>query len=231
MTDYYIALGVNFHGKQDFACKSYYWCTGDNLKFAELPCPLVNCGLLFDQVQTMFTGEFEKTIVHSNGSSECLFIEADLFSKVQVPPRGLTELDRLSYVVHQIDHDCHVVPRGAVKKTPLKELRRNEAFKGLKADQAFNTCHYSHFRMPVHKDKVDMNNRNEGVYNNDFLDSIVDDLPKGTWSVMKDTSGTVCVLRSKMWPGFSFYHKVNTDLYGSFYVGNGCKALDMPFMF
>ena len=118
-----------------------------------------------------------------------------------------------------------------MKKTPLREVRRNEAFRGLKADCAFSVESYSHFRAPVHKDKVELNNRNEGIYNNDFLDSISDDLPKGTWSVMKDTSGTVCVLRSKMWPGYSSYHKCNTNLYANLYMGNGCKALDMPFMF
>lgn len=152
-------------------------------------------------------------------------------AKVQIPARGLTELDRLSYIVHQVDNDCHLVPRGSIKKTPLNELRRNEAFRGLKADQAFDISNFSHFRLPVHKSKVELNARNEGVYNNDFLDCASDDIPKGVWSVIKDTSGTLSVLRSKMWPGYTCYHKTNTNIYGSFYVGNGCKALDMPFMF
>ena len=81
----------------------------------------------------MFTGEFEKTIVAANGESSFLFVDKDLLGKVQIPARGLTELDRLSYVVHQIDNDCHIVPKGAIKKIPIKEIRRNEAFKGLKA--------------------------------------------------------------------------------------------------
>ena len=88
-----------------------------------------------------------------------------------------------------------------------------------------------HFRVPVHKEKVELNNRNEGIYNNDFLDSIDQDAPCGTWSMLGDTSGTVSILRSKMWPGFSFYHRVNTNIYGNFYCGTGCKALDLPFMF
>lgn len=118
-----------------------------------------------------------------------------------------------------------------MKKTPLNELRRNEAFRGLKADEAFEIKNFSHFRLPVHKDKVELNARNEGIYNNDFLDCAADDIPKGVWSIIKDTSGTVSILRNKMWPGFTTYHKANTKIYGSFYVGNGCKDLDMPFMF
>ena len=140
-------------------------------------------------------------------------------------------MDRQSHVVHQIDHDCHIVPKGALKKTPMKEIRRNEAFKGLKASEAFCAENYSHFRNPVDKAKVELNNRNEGVYNHDFLDCVSDDLPVGSWSILKDTSGSVSVMRNKMWPGFYFYHKANTCVHGGLYVGSGCKALDMPFMF
>lgn len=231
MTDYYIAVGINFLGQQEFASKQFFWCTGDNLKFTELPQPVRSCSRLFDQIQSMFTGEFEKLLVQSNGKSQVLFVEQELLAQVQIPARGLSELDRLSYVVNQIDSDCHIVPRGSVKKTPLREIRRNEAFRGLRADAAADLASYSHFRLPVHKDKVELNQRNEGIYNNDFLDSISGDLPKGTWSQMVDTSGTVNLLRSKIWPGFSFYLKVNTNIYGNFYYGSGCKALDLLFMF
>jgi hypothetical protein len=63
------------------------------------------------------------------------------------------------------------------------------------------------------------------------MDAVCDDIPVGGWNVQKDSSGTVSVIRNKMWPGFCSYHKANTKIYGGFYMGNGCKALDMPFMF
>jgi radial spoke head protein 9 len=160
-----------------------------------------------------------------------VYIDADLLSKVKIPAKGLTELDRLAYVVQQIDSDCQIIPRGAVKKTPLEEVRKNEAFKGLKADQAFSTSNYFHFRAPILKKNVELNARKEGIYNHDFLDNAEEDVPKGSWSVLKDTMGTVAVLRSKTWPGFYAFHKSNSDIYGGFYVGNGCKALDIAFMF
>ena len=123
------------------------------------------------------------------------------------------------------------MPKGAVKKTPLKEIRRNEAFRGLRADCAFELSSYSHYRVPVHKEKVDLNNRNDSIYNNDFLDCITQDLPCNAWSLVRDTSGCVSILRNKMWPGFAFYHKVNTNIYGNFYCGSGVKSIDLPFMF
>jgi radial spoke head protein 9 len=202
------------------------------MKFSQLPAPLSStCRPLFDALQCVFTGEFNKTIVEGNGISQFVYADKDLLSRCKIPSRGITELDRLSHVVHQIDSDCHIVPRGSVKKIPLKETRLNEAFRGLRANEVFDISNYTHFRAPLSKEKVDLNARNEGVYNNDFLDNAQDDIPAGTWSVLKDTTGSCSVIRSKLWPGYYSYHKANTNIFGSLYIGNGCKAVDMPFMF
>jgi hypothetical protein len=51
MTDYYIALGINYLGKQEFAEKTFFWCNGENMKFSELPAPLTaSCRHIFDQI-------------------------------------------------------------------------------------------------------------------------------------------------------------------------------------
>ena len=42
----------------------------------------------------------------------------------------ITELDRLAYVVHRIDHECAVVPRGAVQLTAAKEVVPAKNFTG-----------------------------------------------------------------------------------------------------
>lgn len=77
LTDYYIALGVNYLGHVDFPQKQFFWCSGENLKFTQLPAPKMGNKKQFDAMQTMFTGEFDKVINF-----------------------GITEIDRLSYVVH-----------------------------------------------------------------------------------------------------------------------------------
>ena len=172
LTDYFVAVGVNYLGKVGFAQKSFFWCTGDSKQFSELPPSLGDtCRHLFDKIQCVFSGEFDKIIVSGKGTSDLTFIDAGLLSSVKLPPKGLTELDRLSYVVNQIDSDCQIVPRGAVKKTPLEEVRKNEAFKGLKIDQAFMVSNYFHFRAPIIKKNVELNARKEGIYNHDFLDN------------------------------------------------------------
>lgn len=232
LTDYYIALGVNYLGQQEFAQKRFFWCTGESLQFTELPKSLGStCRPLYDQIQCGFTGEFDKVIIQHNGSSQYVFADKELLAKVRIPERGITELDRLSHVVNQIDSDCHIVPKGSLKKTPLKETRINEAFRGLKADETFQIENYYHFRAPMHKHKVELNKRSEGIYNHDFMDNASEDVPNGVWSVLKDTMGQVSVIRNKLWPGFYAFHKSNSNVYGCFYMGNGVKNLDLPFMY
>lgn len=233
LTDYYVAVGVTYMGQPNFAKKNYFWCTGgEDMKFSELPESLASsCGALFDQIQTVFTGEFEKVIVRADGVSQFVYVDDFLRAQIKIPAQGITELDRLSYVVHQVDSDCTIVPMGSVKKTPLNEVRKNEAFRGLKADQAFDVSNYVHFREPLLKKNIELNVRKEGVYNHAFLDCAAEDLPKGGWTVMADTLGKTAILRSKLWPGAYSYHKINSQNYGSVYIGNGIKALDIPFMF
>jgi hypothetical protein len=53
---------------------------------------------------------------------------------------------------------------------------------------------------------IELNKRNEGIYNHNFLDNASEDLPKGTWSILQDTFGKTAVIRSKLWPGYYAYH-------------------------
>ena len=72
--------------------------------------------------------------------------------------------------------------------------------------------------------------RDEAVYNHDFLDSIEEDLPKNVWSAIRDTTETVATLRNQLWPGYYAFHKVRTPVYGAVYVGDGIRCNDLPFM-
>ena len=97
-----MAVGVTYMGEQNFAKKNFYWCTGgESMKFSELPESLgLQCGPLFDHIQTVFTGEFEKVIVKADGVSPFVHVDDFLRAQIKIPANGVTELDRLSYVVH-----------------------------------------------------------------------------------------------------------------------------------
>jgi hypothetical protein len=70
----------------------------------------------------------------------------DAANGIILPPKHLTELDRLSVVIHQIDRRCSALPRGALKYTPTHTVLFNEAFEGLSAEKAFDLTNWSHFR-------------------------------------------------------------------------------------
>lgn len=59
---------------------------------------------------------------------------------------NLKEIDRVHYIVRAIENDCHVVPHGSFKLTTSHEVCRNEAFRGLGIEDAFQLQSYSHFR-------------------------------------------------------------------------------------
>jgi radial spoke head protein 9 len=63
-----------------------------------------------------FTGQHEKILIKGGGqASKSISLNGEDFV---VKTKNFTELDRLSLVVHQVDHDCLVVPVGAFKMIP-----------------------------------------------------------------------------------------------------------------
>lgn len=55
-------------------------------------------------------------------------------------------------------------------------------------------------------------------------------LHTGSWSLQLDRGGTVCVLRSLLWMGLTFFHVPQTPQHGYIYMGDGLINLDLPFM-
>lgn len=70
----------------------------------------------------------------------------DSAAGIVLPPKHLTELDRLSVVVREIDNSCSTVPKGALKYTPLDTVVFNEAFRGLHNEDAHDLNMWQHFR-------------------------------------------------------------------------------------
>jgi len=228
---------LNYVGVADFPTKRFFWSsTATNWAFAELPKPLSHLGKsLFERIQSFFTGEFDRVLIDSNGKPSADYTfgadisitseELELGGK-----KGVTELDRLAYAIHAIEKECQIVPVGALKMTPLREVRRNEGFKGLRGPQAVNLENYAHFRGVLSKEKRDLIDRDEGIFNHNFLDLVSSDPLKGAWTVQKDTTESTVIIRNKLWPGYYSYHRLNSQIYGGLYVGNGIRNNDLPFM-
>lgn len=67
----------------------------------------------------------------------------------------------------------------------------------------------------------------DAVFHADFLDEVATDAPTGCWSIQKDCTGQTAVIRHNVWPGFTAYHTACSNNFGSVYVGDGLKNLEI----
>lgn len=185
---------------------------------------------IFEQFQTMFTGESERQIVDRQGYSDQVRLLEDT-DVSGLPANGITELERLSYVAHMIDRQCQIVPVGSWRKNTLGYVQPNEAFRGLKRNQLTSLDSYMHLRPLEQKDKIDQAAREEDIFCHDFMDNAALQKPEQGWTVQMDEVNLACVvLRSRVWPGFTAFSRANAPIYGSLYIGNGIKQVDLAFM-
>lgn len=82
----------------------------------------------------------------------------------KIVPINLKEIDRIHFIVRAIETDCHVIPQGAYKLTSTHEVHRNEAFRGLTKQEAFNLANYSHFRNVLSKEKRESLEKDDAVF-------------------------------------------------------------------
>ncbi|XP_014275686.1 radial spoke head protein 9 homolog [Halyomorpha halys] len=143
----------------------------------------------------------------------------------------LKEEDRLAALIRFINQEAMVVPRGALFKQTNGRVVPNPGFKGLRLEEATILSNYMHCRIPRERWEINVGRRPDYNYATDFLDTIAEDIPKNhAWSVQVCQGNRIVVLRSLYWHGLTFYHLLNTKIYGCLYMGFGEKNIDIPFM-
>jgi radial spoke head protein 9 len=206
--------------------KHFFWCSSTNFIFSSLPKPTQSVCEKLRTFPSLFTGEFDQVLVQSTEPAKVI----DAAAGIVLPPKHMTELDRLSVVVNQIDRRCTAVPKGCVKYTPSHAIVYNEAFRGLSVEKAMDLSNWQHLRAVECEEKKDLIARHEAIYNENFLDELKGDMPHKCWSVLSDVTKTVAVVRSQLWPGYYAYHRCNTNVHGGIYIGDGLRCNDLPFM-
>ncbi|XP_008216270.1 radial spoke head protein 9 homolog [Nasonia vitripennis] len=144
--------------------------------------------------------------------------------------KHLKEEDRLSATVFLINHEAAVVPRGAWFKTTDGKIVLNTSFEGLESSESRQLKSYLHARPAQNKWNANLLTRQDYNLALDFLDTIAEDVPPECWNLQFAQGGRLALLHSLYWPGMMFYHKTNSPHYGSLYVGNGKKNMDLLFM-
>jgi radial spoke head protein 9 len=162
--DYYIAMGLVYTGRYEFATKRFYYATTQDFSFKPFPTLNDQHKELYDGQKSMLTGN--PKLIHKKVEPEKSAEAQDQEEAAKKPvkevdplasseeedpnalivPVDLKEVDRVHYIVRAIENDCHITPQGAFKLTIAHEVARNEAFKGLPVSEAFKLSSYSHFR-------------------------------------------------------------------------------------
>ena len=106
----------------------------------------------------------------------------------------------------------------------------NEAFSGLSKEEAFNLDNWQFMSPPTNPEVKGMIERGEQTYNSDCFDKVSNAFPKNSWSIQEDVTGTLATLKSHLWPGFFAFHRVNTNICGFFYIGDGVRNSNLAFM-
>lgn len=144
-------------------------------------------------------------------------------------PKPITELDRLAYVVSELKANF-AVPKGSMKYTPSGAIDYNEGFRGLAKADSLSLDNWQFSRDPKDEEILSLISRDEATYNVNCLDAVAKDFPKNAWSIQSDVTGTVATLKSHLWPGLISYHRCKTNIAGFFYMGDGVRNANLPFM-
>lgn len=142
----------------------------------------------------------------------------------------ITELDRLTWLVEEIDRSISVVPVEAYVVSSMRQVIANPAFAGLKWDQAMSLHNYFHFREPELPERAKVVQHADGIVRpGDFFDPLTQDL-EGSWLVRKDNTGRLVTLRNYVYRGAFAFHQPETNNYGTVYFGDGRRNPDLAFM-
>jgi radial spoke head protein 9 len=152
-----------------------------------------------------------------------VFIECPRSSK------KIKEEDRLAVLVHLIMIESAIHPRGLLYRQLSGCVTYNPCFRGLSRIDASEMKNFQLFRGPLNNQNLNLAKREDYNYQTDFFDTIDDLSPKKCFS-FSINERNVCLIRSLLWPGMTFFHKLNSKQQGFFYFGNGRKNLNILMM-
>jgi len=228
--DFYVAYGMR-ESEFEFPSKQFFYA-GEEFEFKTLPRLTEELADRVIEVLTEkdmpFTGKVEQLLEPPAEDAEPP-PDDDAEAQVADKPKPLTELERLSQVVQEIDFDTAAVPAGAYCLNEAHLVVRSSNFRGLGATEATVLEKYVHFRPPTSVAALRALARSDVQFYSSFLDPL-EDLPRGCWAVRQDFSATLVTLRSLTWPGYCAFHVPGTLKFGGAYIGYAQKNSDLPFL-
>jgi len=214
--DYLIAFGVRkmFTG---VPVKKFYFCNGDTLQ--QLP------DVSADQKEKVLAMGGNKNFTGDPTQALGDDMDAD-----EDDENVLRELQRLALKVQEIDFDVALVPKGAYIVDAAHQVLKNKTFEGLDHTLATKLASYYHFREPTKLKAKSVLEKRTMVKGTEFLDPVSDDVPRGVWTLQTSGDKMSVQIRSLLWPGYFFFHRINQNAHGGAYFGDGKRNGAILFM-
>jgi len=222
--DYLIVQCMDLYG--EFPEKSFYYCNPSNYYLRALPVVSKEYEGLAAAIKTRFTGDASFFAFNGEDPEEPEPEDPDA-----PPVERFRELHRLSYVVRKIEHDCALVPGGAVVVDAGKRVVFSPYYAGLSYQTLSESRAYFHFRKPENLQGSAILKKPGFVKPTEFLDPISKDLPQQMWAISLNSAGTQSVVRNLCWEGYTFFAAVGGSEFGGAYFGLGLDNPDLAFMF
>jgi radial spoke head protein 9 len=239
--DYYIAYGLR-DSEFEFPSKNFYVALeGKGVEGSEPPAAEFTFQALpqlteetADRIialgtDKVFTG-VPTTLLEPPADPDAAGEPAEDAADQPPKPPPLTEADRLSQILQEIDFDTAAVPKGSHALNEAHMVVPSSDFKGLGLTEAKSLASYVHFRPPTSVACLRALARTDVQFYSNFLDPLKEDLPKGCWAVRQDPAVSLVTLRSLAWPGYVAYHIPGTVKFGGLYFGYGQRNRDLPFI-
>lgn len=221
--DYLIIQVMEMYG--EFPEKVFYYCNPSNYYLRALPPLSKEYEDTAKVLNTRFTGD--ASFFAYNGEDQ----EEPETEEGAPPVERFREVHRLSYVVRKIDHDCALVPGGALIVDAAKRVVFSPYYNGLSYQTLSEQRAYFHFRRPENLQGAALLKKPGFVKPTEFLDCISKDSPNQMWSISLNSAGTTSVVKNLFWEGYTFYVSVGSSEYGGAYFGSGIFNSDLVFMF
>jgi radial spoke head protein 9 len=216
--DYLICYGLL--PSYDYPQKKFFFCTTNNYTLQQMPVIDAEMTQKAEAVEGMFVGEPDKPLEE---------VPEDAEDPEAAAKNVFREEHRLAQTVLAIDFDTSTCPKGAFLVAPSKQVGKHTGFEGLDYEAAGQLSNYYHLRAATGAEPKAALEKPGLVRSTDFLDSLASDAAS-SWSLQFNSSKTASTLRSLVWPGYFFSHKVGTSLFGGAYFGTGQKNSDLAFM-
>ena len=138
-------MAYTYTGMYEFPNKKFFWALSKDFEFSELPDLNDQHKSFINNASAYFEGNPKKKLVsvkkegEGEGDGDGAGAEkaedggedgenqkkskenlSDISEEeeIKIPPKDLSELDRLTYVVFAIENDCSIAPVGSFKMTP-----------------------------------------------------------------------------------------------------------------